>query len=201
MKSVRYDRTLIYYDGPQVFLARDLSGNAFVGVLIEQSGGSDKYVVVEVIGAFLEMFLRGEIDLLRLMLSRVGRGWYSTEISDDFEGLISLALQPNSLEDFPHLPKPGLYIIETEACFRKALSSTGGYAISHLTFHTHISLPTQPDFEYYSAPFLQIAHHGSMEQSHLGLDSTELLSGGGGESLIAINKGFLAANAELALAA
>jgi hypothetical protein len=207
MKSVHYDRTLIYYDGPQVFLARDLSGSAFVGVLIEQSNETDKYVVVQVIGAFIEMFLRGEIDLLRLMLSRVGPGWYLTEISDGFEGSISLILQPNSLEDFPHLPKPGLYIKATEDYFWRALSGAGWHATSTLAFHAYISAAAQPCFDNYNTPLLiHAAHYGSLAQTSLGLGTlpnpTGVLISSDTDLAVATTKYLLHANNNtLALAA
>jgi len=134
MKAVRYERTLIYYDGHQVFLAHDLGANPFVGALISQ-GASDKYIVAQVDSIFLEAFMKGRIDLLRLMLSRVGPGWYLAEVSDGFDGPIGLQLQPENLDPFAHLPEPGLYIEDYK--FRVAWNS-----LKPLTVHAYSIHPT-----------------------------------------------------------
>jgi hypothetical protein len=207
MKSVRYDRTLLEYDGPQVFLARDLSGNPYIGVLIDQKEAVDRYVVVQVLRPLLEMFFGGEIDLLRLMLSRVGPGWYLTEIADNFESSISLVLQPNSLEDFPHLPQAGLYIKEAEDRFKSAYVSAEWSALNYWAYHIDSAFIPHAALSYFQAHYSSLApYSGTLLQKHLELGFTQKPTGVLDASMMGMMlttdvDPLHAANTELALAA
>ena len=48
MKHIRHTNTLFYYDGPQVFEARDAIGGHYVAVLAPSDGVDDRYLVVGV---------------------------------------------------------------------------------------------------------------------------------------------------------
>ena len=48
MKTIRHTTTLFYYDGPQVFEARDVIGGHYVAVMVEPEGGQDRYLVAGV---------------------------------------------------------------------------------------------------------------------------------------------------------
>lgn len=50
MKTIRHFSTLFYYDGPQVFEARDADGRRYVAVLVESDStdGGGRYLVTGV---------------------------------------------------------------------------------------------------------------------------------------------------------
>jgi hypothetical protein len=48
MKTIRHTATLFYYDGPQVFEARDPIGGHYVAVMVEPQDGKDRYLVTGV---------------------------------------------------------------------------------------------------------------------------------------------------------
>ena len=45
MMHIRHASTLFYYDGPQVFEARDAIGGHYVAVLAPSDGADDRYLV------------------------------------------------------------------------------------------------------------------------------------------------------------
>ena len=48
MKSINYTNTLVYYDGVQVFAGQDSDGARYVGVMVDSTGETDRYLVVAV---------------------------------------------------------------------------------------------------------------------------------------------------------
>ena len=68
MKTIRHTTTLFYYDGPQVFEARDAIGGHYVAVMVEPEGGHDRYLVAGVEPERLRQFRAGLLDLRTLLL-------------------------------------------------------------------------------------------------------------------------------------
>ena len=77
MKKIRYTDTLVYYDGIQVFAARDEAGGRYVGVLMDFPDGIDRYAVVEISAESLHRLRAGAPDLRRLLVkeSKDGGIW------------------------------------------------------------------------------------------------------------------------------
>lgn len=67
MKHLRYRSTLYYYDGPQVIEARDTIGGHYVGVLVDDANGFDRYLCAGVAPERLDDFRNGRLDLRTLM--------------------------------------------------------------------------------------------------------------------------------------
>ena len=63
MKTIRHTATLFYYDGPQVFEARDAIGGHYVAVMVEPQGEQDRYLVAGVAPERLRQFRSGTLDL------------------------------------------------------------------------------------------------------------------------------------------
>ena len=100
---VRYVRTLIFYDEPQVFEARDSIGGHYIAVL----GVSDEYLVAGVAPARLRAFCDGKADLRSLVLESEAESRYlAPELPPD--GVLVIGQFEGDLEGF--LPAPDLVL-------------------------------------------------------------------------------------------
>lgn len=69
MKTIRHFSTLFYYDGPQVFEARDADNRRYVVVLVDaDSIGGERYLVTAVAPERLRRFRSGGLDLRSLLV-------------------------------------------------------------------------------------------------------------------------------------
>ena len=91
MKTIRHTSTLFYYDGPQVFEARDAIGGHYVAVMVEPVNGKDRYLVAGVEPERLRQFRAGLLDLRNLLTERAVEDWFLT-------GAIGSLTEPLSLE-------------------------------------------------------------------------------------------------------
>jgi hypothetical protein len=62
-RLIQHKETLIYYDGPQLFLAHDQFNTPYLCLLVEQDDDADKFICVPISLARLEMFYQGGIAL------------------------------------------------------------------------------------------------------------------------------------------
>ena len=70
MKTIRHTTTLFYYDGPQVFEARDTIGGHYVAVMVEPQDGQDCYLVAGVEPERLRQFRAGLLAELPELFKR-----------------------------------------------------------------------------------------------------------------------------------
>ena len=110
MKSIGNTNTLVYYDGAQVFAARDADGARYIGVMVDSTDEADSYLVVAADPGPLRRFYAGEIDLRTLRLESSRESWYTALVSDDFEKLVPLELQQGPLMKTDYLPEPGFFL-------------------------------------------------------------------------------------------
>ena len=85
MKPIGQIRALVYYDVVQVFEGRDSVGGHYVGVLIDDSGAADRYLVAGVAPERLRQFRAGAIDLRTLFLEAGPGEWLLADIADGFQ--------------------------------------------------------------------------------------------------------------------
>ena len=98
-----YTRTLILYDEPQVFEARDPIGGHYIAVL----GVTDDYLVAGVAPARLRAFCDGKVDLRSLVLESEAESRYlAPELPPD--GVLALRPFDGDLEGY--LPAPDLVL-------------------------------------------------------------------------------------------
>jgi hypothetical protein len=76
MKTIRHTTTLFYYDGPQVFEARDTIGGHYLAVMVEPQDGHDRYLVAGVVPERLRQFRAGLIDLRTLLVESGETEWH-----------------------------------------------------------------------------------------------------------------------------
>jgi hypothetical protein len=116
MKTIRHVATLFYYDGPQVFEARDAIGGQYVAVMVEPQDGHDRYLVAGVEPGRLSQFRSGKLDLRDLLVERVIDEWFLSK-TDSQSRLDSLTLESGegSLEKSSFLPHAGFFLKERSA--------------------------------------------------------------------------------------
>lgn len=85
MRPIGQIRTLVYYDGVQVFEGLDSVCSHHVGVLIDDSGPADRYLVTSVAPERLRLFRAGAIDLRTLFLEAGADEWRLADVTDGFK--------------------------------------------------------------------------------------------------------------------
>lgn len=110
MKTIRHTTTLYYYDGPQVFEARDTIGGHYVGVMVPPVGGRERYVIAGVEPERLRQFRVGALDLRALLLERSESSWFLAFPGATSEAPLEVELQSSALESFADLPEPGFVL-------------------------------------------------------------------------------------------
>ena len=115
MTKIQYKSTLLEYDGPQIFEARDRIGGHYIAVAVEEGGTDYRYLVVGTEVEKLRKFRVGEIDLLSLLVESSRDGWYLTASSVNEEQSITILPQQGSLLKRDYLPDPDLYLHDSRA--------------------------------------------------------------------------------------
>ncbi len=111
MKTIRQTTTLFYYDGPQVFEARDAIGGHYVGVMVECKQELDCYLVAGVSPERLRQFRSGLLDLRSLLVEeREEDGWYLAIAEKGFDQPLTLMEQRTPLAESSFLPDPGFLL-------------------------------------------------------------------------------------------
>ena len=110
MTTIRYTRTLFYYDGIQLFQATDAIGGHYVAMMIDASGHGNRHLVVGVAPSELHRFCSGQLDLCSLMLQIGNKEWYTTTVADDLEADLVLERQRAPLLQSGLLPDDGFVL-------------------------------------------------------------------------------------------
>jgi hypothetical protein len=110
VKTIRHTTTLYYYDGPQVFEARDAIGGHYVGVMIQPVEGKERYVIAGVEPERLRQFRIGTLDLRALLLERPESSWFLASPAVTRESPLALEPQTSALESFSDLPDSGFFL-------------------------------------------------------------------------------------------
>lgn len=111
MKYIYYKATLVYYDGPQVFEARDKIGGHYIAISIASSRNVDDFLIVGVSPEELRHFHLGSIDLRELILRGERSEWYKLDSELSFDEPMALKIQRDYLSDSDKmLPNAGFYM-------------------------------------------------------------------------------------------
>ena len=104
MMHIRHTSTLFYYDGPQVFEARDAIGGNYIAVLAPSDGGDDRYLVAGVDPERLRQFRSGVLDLRSLLVESDEEVRYLATAAHGLDHPLTLERLPASLMDDGLLP-------------------------------------------------------------------------------------------------
>ena len=110
MRAIRHMDTLAYCDGVQVFEGRDSVGGHYVGVWVETAADADRYLVAGVLPMRLREFPGGGVDLRTLLLDARGGGWLLADVTDGFEGPMTLRPIDNPAGCSRFLPDEGFFL-------------------------------------------------------------------------------------------
>jgi hypothetical protein len=115
MKTIRHTTTLFYYDGPQVFEARDAIGGHYVAVMVEPQDGQDRYLVAGVAPERLRQFRSGTLDLRALLAESREEEWYLATTPVGLDQPLELLPQSIALTDSGLLPDAGFVLHDRPA--------------------------------------------------------------------------------------
>ncbi len=115
MITIRHHATLFYYDGPQVFEARDAIGGHYIGLLVETGPNQNRYLVAGVAPERLREFRLGSLDLRALFVGGTEAPWFMANGDAELIQPLALELQGTSLASCPHLPDEGFVLHEQPA--------------------------------------------------------------------------------------
>jgi hypothetical protein len=110
MNTIRHTTTLFYYDGPQVFEARDAIGGHYVAVMVEPQEGQDRYLVAGVEPERLRQFRAGLLDLRSLLAERSVEDWFLTFAPSGLSEPLLLQMAQGSLAESAFLPEAGFVL-------------------------------------------------------------------------------------------
>ena len=110
MYKLRHSETLVFYDGPELFVAYDQLDTAYVCLLVDLKDEIDKYICVPVSKGRLANLLSGEMDLRQVLeSSETGEAYEGRVIQGNLE---HFDVRPLSGGDIPEawLPEEGFFI-------------------------------------------------------------------------------------------
>ena len=109
MKRIHCTGTLFYYDGPQIFEARDAIGGHYIAVMVPSDNLNEQYLVTGVVPEQLRQFRLGSLDLRTLLTNSDEEERYLATVITD---LSDLELNPLgvSLLDSGFLPDDGFVL-------------------------------------------------------------------------------------------
>ena len=110
MKTVKLTEILDYYDGIQLFAARDAIGGHYVCDMIDTVGDFDRYMVVGVRPERLDEFRTGGVDLRTLLLESPDGEWFITVADGTIEDPLTLVPQREPLAETEYLPEEGFFL-------------------------------------------------------------------------------------------
>lgn len=106
MKTIVHASTLAYYDGVQLFEARDPIGGHYIASLIGVDESIDRYLVVGVRPIDLRGFRAGSVDLRDLILESAEEEWFTADCAGDLRAELPLNRQSGIVPE-EHLPASG----------------------------------------------------------------------------------------------
>jgi hypothetical protein len=115
MNTIRHTTTLFYYEGAQVFEARDAIGGHYVGVMVDPQDGNERYLVAGVEPERLRQFRAGLLDLRQLLLERSVKDWFLAKAEDGLAEDMLLEPAQGSLVESGLLPEPGFVLHDRPA--------------------------------------------------------------------------------------
>jgi len=112
MRRLSHFETLVFYDGVQIFTAKDQFDTRFICMLFEKGECSDKYLCAPISLPKLGQFLEGRIDLRDIFRNPEIKELYQIEASTD--NLLEMPATPVA-ESLPEwLPEPGFFMEPAE---------------------------------------------------------------------------------------
>ena len=105
--SFQHIKTLVYCDGPQIFLAENSFDTQYLCLLVECADEFDKYLCVAISDERLREFYDGHIDLRKIFAEPERNELYYANIPDNFD--LNIQMSPLPYNSIPEkwLPESG----------------------------------------------------------------------------------------------
>jgi len=107
-RSIALKETLVYYDGPEVFVGADQVNTSYLCLLVERALSSDRFLCIPISPQRLAAFCLGEIDLREIYEKPEVRETYYAEVAGQYETIELKEIPPDSFSE-EWLPEPGFY--------------------------------------------------------------------------------------------
>lgn len=101
---------LLYYDTPQLFVARDAVGTNYLCMIVEQNEGVDNFACVQISEQKLDNFSNGQIDLRDVFVSPEIKKYYQAKIHDYQLSVYEIIPLENEELSAKWLPDKGVFI-------------------------------------------------------------------------------------------
>lgn len=132
--SLTVDKILVYYDLPQLFIAKDQIDSRYICLLVDSETEFARYISIPVSKHKLNELILGNIDLRTAFESSETGVWYFIT-SDDNEEFIIQAVNFNVVDDY-YLPDAGFVFPQIEANDKEIIqeATEKNNAVVHLSF-------------------------------------------------------------------
>lgn len=112
VRTIRHFSTLFYYDGAQIFEARDAAGRRYVAVLVDSDStdGGERYLVTGVAPERLRLFRSGVLDLRSLLVESDREERYVATVDAGIDQPLQLKQLTEPIEDCGLLPDSGFLL-------------------------------------------------------------------------------------------
>ena len=110
MKTIRHTNTLFYYDGPQVFEARDSIGGHYVAVMVGSDSLNERCLVAGIAPERLRQFRTGVLDLRSLLIESDEEEQYLATVAAGLDYPLVLDHLRTPLLDSGFLPDAGFVL-------------------------------------------------------------------------------------------
>lgn len=109
IKQFSISQILVFYDVPEVFLAKDVVGTSYLCLLVSDDGQLT-YIAISISQRRLVEFIDGIVDLRDIFENPEIREWYSFNFNDVSEPINATLLEASAFAE-TYLPDSGfLYI-------------------------------------------------------------------------------------------
>ena len=122
MTEIQHTKTLLYYDEPIVFEARDGAGRHYLAMAIEPFEDEDRYLVVAASPRHLGQLSTGGIDMRSLLLKAGKDAWFISTTKTGTKDPMVIERQHTSLENSELLPDEGFVL--GDLCSATSLKDT-----------------------------------------------------------------------------
>jgi hypothetical protein len=106
--SLKLNKILVYYDSPQLFIAKDEVGTKFICLNVTQEDVEEKFIGVAISDEKLEQFIFGKIDLRSIYLSP--QLSYYLIMKFESENILEVITTDNKKISENYLPEEGFYL-------------------------------------------------------------------------------------------
>lgn len=107
MTAIQHTKTLLYYDEPIVFEARDEAGRRYLAMAVEPFEDKDRYLVVAATPQHLDQLSTGGIDMRSLLLKAGKEAWFISTTKTGTKDPMVIKRQSTPLEKSELLPDEG----------------------------------------------------------------------------------------------